>query len=266
MKMPKIKPSILEYIERFDRLPARERLIQHVSRGGDTIASFYEFEPIATPVIEDSKFFTAVARAGCFEERSPFMFKMPNGSEILLRPTGVLSIVRAYMSHKMNDLPHPLKFRFSGESFFARDGRMDAPVSAHEWGLMMIGEEGSIGEAEIIQVIRKTLEEVAGVPRESLSLRVNASGCNECRPAFRSALATFLRSRTARLCRQCKKNAKRMPARILSWLRAMRRRYLIICVKDAKNIFGGFLNFWMKSGCRMRWIRDFSARDHGITR
>lgn len=215
--MPKSKTTDKEFINYFDRLPPRERFLVKAKDLFGSLAAFYGFEAIHTSLVEDPKAFSALQKAGMLEDRSPVICKTPGGTDVFLRPSGVLGIFRAYISHKMNDLPHPLKFLFEGDVFYAPSWRNSVPGirSAAEWGLCMIGEEGPIAEAEIIQVIGKGLEKL-GIDPSALSLRVNATACNECRPSFRSPYVAYFRPRAYRLCKNCKRNLKKNPTKILA--------------------------------------------------
>lgn len=214
--MAKNKVPEKETFQISDRLPDQERLARKAGELMETIANFYGFEGIATSFIESPRFWHAALKSGCFEENLPAACKTPDGSEILLRPSGALGILRAYVTHKMNDLPHPVKLLFGGESFFATSKGAHASIkSAPEWGLVMIGEEGPIAEAEIMQIFWKSFEKM-GIQTEGLSIRVNATSCGECRSSFRAPFAGYFRSKANRLCKHCKRHLKTNPTRILA--------------------------------------------------
>src|SRR3989338_3202322 len=183
--MAKIKVQEKEAFQISDRLPDQERLVRKAEGYMETVANFYGFEEIATSFIESPRFLHAALKSGCFEENLPVVCKTSDGSEILLRPSGALGILRAYVTHKMNDLPHPVKLLFKGESFFTTSKGAHAQIkSAPEWGLVMIGEVGPIAEAEIMQIFWKSFEGM-GIQSENLSIRINATSCGECRSSFR---------------------------------------------------------------------------------
>lgn len=214
--MPKTRVTTHDFINSFDRLPPRERLVLKVKEAFFSLAAFYGFGPIHTSPLEDPRIFSALYKAGLMEERSPVVCKTSLGVDLALRPSGALGIFRAYVAHRMNDLPHPLKFLFEGESFFAPRRGSDAPLtSVYELGLCMIGEEGPIAEAEIIQVLWKSLEK-AGVDTSVLNARVSATTCSECRPSFRTPFLAYFRPRFYRLCKDCRKQLKRNPTKILA--------------------------------------------------
>lgn len=213
--MPKTKTTTPEFVTAHDRLPEREGRYETVRNAWRPIASFYGFESIHPSVAEEPRAFSSLAKAGFFDERAPIGCKTAMGDDFLFRFSGVLSTIRAYVSHKMNDLPHPLKFKYDDEVLFAVHGNRSKTHTRQELGLLMIGEEGPIAEAQITQVIWKTAEALR-LDMEQMELRMNATGCQDCRPSFRSPFIAHFRNRSHRLCKNCKRNLKRAPTKILS--------------------------------------------------
>lgn len=199
-----------------DYLPEKNRVVERIKKALGGPAEFYGFEKIDLPVIENPKFFTPLFKGGIFGEHMPVVCRGRGGEETLLRPSIPFSVIRSYVSNKMNDLPHPLKFSFDGRVFFSKHSTPATVEEKLEWGVVMIGEEGPIAEAEIIQVIWRALEKL--VPPERLRLRINAVGCRDCSGSYRSILTSFFKGRLSRLCRSCKRYAKHSPTKILQCL------------------------------------------------
>lgn len=221
-----VRKSKQQHDEKFfsprDRLPEREAVMMHLDSVAAQLAEFYGFEKTATSAVDEAKPLAVLIKAKLFEERMPMVWKVRTGEELALRASGALALLRSYVTLKMNDLPHPLKFSFEGESFFLRSGRSSSAVrrltermeGIEERGLMMIGEDTAIAEAEIIHVIWQTLAGI-GIPSRALQLTVNAIGCAQCRGHFRSSFLAYFRTRGQRLCRNCRRNLKRLPTRVL---------------------------------------------------
>lgn len=179
-----------------------------------SLASFYGFEELKTGVLEDPHFFTPLTKGGLMAERQSILARTRSGKEVFLRPSLTLSLVRSYLTQKMNDLPHPLKFHSEGESFSLSPNKGEAITVSPEFVLLMIGEEGPVAEAEILHVLWKGLLK-SGFDIEKLSVRINAAGCASCRSSFRSSFLSHFRSKTPRFCRNCKKHLRRAPTKIL---------------------------------------------------
>lgn len=207
-----------------DRLPQHEAVVMHLDAAAAAVAEFYGFEKIGTSPVDESKYLVPLAKAKLLEERIPVTWNPQvsgvSGGPFMLRLSGTLSILRNYSVLKMNDLPHPLKFSFEGESFFVqgswdRSGASGRRIeSVEERGLMMIGEDTAIAEAEVIHVIWKTLASV-GMQSHALQLTVNAIGCTQCKGHFRSSFLAYFRTRGQRMCRNCRRDLKQLPTRVL---------------------------------------------------
>ena len=191
--MPKQKPPAIEsFLHHLDRLSSVERVFESLRPRFRSMAFFYGFEKISPSLLEDARLFAPLIKAGMFNERPPVIIKPTIGLETMVRASGVLSVLRAYRSHKMNDLPQPIKLFFEGESFSAI-ARQEHPIQRRdELGLIVVGEEGPIAEAQIVQVMWKTLLDM-GIAPERITLVINATGCSQCHSHFRSSLVSFLR-------------------------------------------------------------------------
>ncbi len=212
--MSRPKASLQDFFAKFDRLPPQESLQKKLKEIFDSVAVFYGFDGMHTSLMEDPRAIMPLVKAGLCDERSPVFCKTRAGMDYAFRLSGALSILRAYVTDKMNDLSHPLKLSFSGDVFFSDSMRGKDIRVRPEWGLIMIGEEGPIAEAEIIQIIWKALTE-AGFKNDEMEIRVNAVGCQECRSSFRSQFGSYSRTRSGRLCKNCKRHLKRTPTRLL---------------------------------------------------
>ena len=214
------KVKIDEWVNQMDGLPTEARIQADIERTAGGIARFYGFERFFPAGLEAVSSFSPLVRAGLLEERPPVVCKTRSGEEFLLSPSGALGAVRAYFSHKMHDLPHPVKIFYSGRSFSMRFGPEVFPdggpvAGRNEWGAVMLGEESPIADAQIAQVLLRTAVEL-GINGNAVELRLNAIGCSQCRGSFRSALTGYFRSRLGRLCPVSKRDLKRAPTRILS--------------------------------------------------
>ena len=197
---------------KLDRLPSREQTIEGLKKVFGPIADFYGFEKIQPSLVYGNRAFSALVKNGFLDERSPVVLKNKNGEAVILRPSGVLGVLQAYAAHRMSDLPHPLKFTIEAEGFF--NSRKESSLTIRpELGLMIIGENSPIADAEVILIVWKSLEELK-MKSEDVEIRINATGCQDCRGSYRSNLASFLRSKVSKLCKNCKKNIKVNPTEI----------------------------------------------------
>ena len=146
--MFKFKPAENELINKLDRLPGAEKVFTKIEKAISSISEFYGFDKIYTPLVDEPRFYNPLIKGRIFENWHPVFGKSRGGVDIFLRPSVALSLVRAHITHKMNDLPHPVKFFFTGESILSFGREASSLVARSELGLVMMGEEGPVAEAE----------------------------------------------------------------------------------------------------------------------
>lgn len=202
------------YLVKFDRSFPKERTIGLLRNELDRVADFYGFAKVYLSPIENNRFFIPLVKAGLLEEKQLVICKNRTGEIFLLRPSSALSFLRFYITNQMVDLPHPLKLMVEVEGFGWRKDKDSSGLTLRpEWSLFMVGEGGVVAEAEILHVIWRSLQE-SGIPPEKIEIRMNAWGCKDCQQGYRLALASYLRSRLARLCKNCKRNLRNNPTDI----------------------------------------------------
>ena len=212
--MARHKQTENEFLNKLDRLPPEEELFLKVEKALSPIAEFYGFQKIYTPLVDDQRFYLPLIKNGFFRNAAPIFCRSKSGAAIFLRPSVALSLVRAYITHKMNEWPQPVKMFFTGDSIFSAGRRSPSLTARSELGLVMVGEESVVAETEIVQVIWRAAEKL-GLKNEEVEVRINATGCAECRSAFRTSFTSHFRSRSSRLCKNCKKDLKKIPVKLL---------------------------------------------------
>lgn len=209
------KKKIEGSIPQFDRLPREAVRAADIERTASAIAAFYGFEEIALSPVEQLGVVSPLMRAGLLDEWPPVRAKTQDGNEFVLSPSGVIGAVRAYFSHRLQNLPHPLKLFFRGRGFSQASEDGNTMTGRDEWGVVVIGEESTVAETGIAQIFYRAATEL-GIGDASIELRLNAIGCAVCRTAYRTSLSSYFRRHLARLCTRSKRDLKRLPTRILS--------------------------------------------------
>lgn len=247
--MPRARTTGMPFLIPTDRPPAREFLFAHMRASFRALAGFYGFEAMHISPLLEAGALSPLAKAGLLEEFPPVAVRTKTGEDFILRPSTILLVLAAYGPYKMNDLPHPLKLLCGGEVFSLGTGAEGRLKTTTEEGIVMIGEEGPIAEAEIVQVLWRALQEL-GVSAEQARMEVNATGCAQCRTGFRSSFNTHFRTRLARLCTVCKRRFKKNPTQILSCteekcaaLSATAPQIINFLCESCKKHLRGFLEF-----------------------
>lgn len=213
--MPKIKASTIEPLfHHLDRIPQKEGQLELLRGSFRTIASFYGFEKISYSMFDDARSYQPLIKAGMMNEHQPIILKSTDMRDMIVRSSASLSMLRSYRGHKMNDFPQPVKVFSEGEGSFFLSREDQSMQRRDEAALIMAGEEGAIAEAQIVQVLWKSLIDM-GVPAERMNVVINAIGCPQCFNRFRSSLNSHLRNKVGGLCKNCKRSFKQTPTRLL---------------------------------------------------
>jgi len=207
------KPKFQSPTGMHDILPEDEKYFQKIYDIVKEIASFYNFQKIETPILEESELFSrGVGLATDIVQKEMFSLKTRGGDFLTLRPEGTAPIVRAFIEKGMQNLPQPVKLWYFGPFF-----RYERPQSGRyrqfwQFGLEVLGEESSIIDAQIIQIFYNILRELKF---KNLIIEVNSIGDSACRPYYKKLLVSYFRGQIAGLCQNCKRRIKENPLRIL---------------------------------------------------
>ena len=196
-----------------DILPEDQKYYQKIYEVVSEIADFYGFGKIDTPMLEDAELFSkGVGLTTDIVKKEMFSFRTKGGDFLALRPEWTAPIVRSYIEHGMQNRPHPLKLWYFGPCF-----RYEHPQSGRfrqfwQFGFEVLGEEGAVVDAQIIQIFYNILKELK---LKNLIVEVNSIGDNQCRPYYKKILANYFRTREASLCSDCRKRVRENVLRIL---------------------------------------------------
>jgi histidyl-tRNA synthetase len=166
---------------------------------GRKLAATYGYQPIETPLFEDSEVFErGIGEQTDVVEKELFRIKSPGSGEErwALRPEPTAGICRAYVEHGMHTLPQPVKLTSWGPMF-----RYDRPQAGRfrqfwQFDVEAIGDPGPAIDAEVIELALRFVRE-AGV--ENVELHLNTIGDANCRPAYITALVKHMSAHAAEL-------------------------------------------------------------------
>src|SRR5215218_89385 len=154
----------------FDILPEQARSRARVERAAAEIFARAGYEPIATPVFEETDLFErGVGRSTDIVRKEMFTFEDKGGRSITLRPEGTAPICRAYLEHGMHKLAQPVKLYYRGPFFRHERPQAGRFRQFHQIGLEAIGSDSPLADAEAIILLADLLSEL-GVPGTKLRL------------------------------------------------------------------------------------------------
>jgi len=196
-----------------DVLPADQRYFKKIYDTAESIANFYGFEKIDTPIVEMAELFSrGIGLTTDIVEKEMYVLKTKGGDILALRPEGTAPVVRAFIEHGMHSLPQPVKLWYFGPYFRHEKPQADRYRQFWQFGFEIFGEKSPAVEAQIIQVFYDILTELKF---KDLVIEVNSIGDNQCRPYYKKLLVNYLRSRESSLCTDCRRRIKMNPLRIL---------------------------------------------------
>ncbi len=167
---------------------------------------------IETPMFEDTALFVrGVGESTDVVSKEMYTFEDRSGRSLTLRPEGTAGVLRAMLENRMDRGALPAKVWYTGPNF-----RYEQPQSGRyrqhtQVGVEAIGSSDPALDAEVIWMAIYAQRELLGL--KQVRLLINSLGCQECRPAYRTLLLSFLS--TLNLDEATQKRAQINPLRVL---------------------------------------------------
>jgi histidyl-tRNA synthetase len=224
-----------------DLLPAELRNYRRLEDLGRRLAAQYGYQPIETPMFEDSAVFErGVGAVTDIVEKELFRVRSPASEDDrwALRPEPTAGIARAYVEHGMHTWPQPVKLTLFGPMF-----RYDRPQAGRyrqfwQFDVEAIGDPGPAIDAEMLELSLRFVRE-AGVP--DVEIHLNSIGDANCRPAYIAALVEYMQRFVDELPELERHRLNANPLRLLD----TKDERVLALLSDAPTIDG-----YLCAGCR----------------
>jgi histidyl-tRNA synthetase len=195
----------------FDVLPAQARGRARLERAAAEIFARAGYEPIATPVFEDTDLFErGVGRSTDIVRKEMFTFEDKGERSLTLRPEGTAPICRAYLEHGMHKQAQPVKLFYLGPFFRHERPQAGRYRQFHQLGIECIGTDSPLADAEVIMLLSDLLREL-GVP--GVELRIGSLGSLDARRAYLEDLKAHLHAHEGELSRDVRERIDINPLR-----------------------------------------------------
>jgi len=195
-----------------DVLPQDQVYFKRVQKAIESVANYYSFEKIETPILELTEVFQrAVGDDTDIVGKEMYTFRTKGGDLVSLRPEGTAGVMRSYIENGMQNMPQPVKLWYSGPFFRYERPQAGRFRQFHQFGFEAIGEKSPSIDSQIIQMSYDVLKELKF---KNLTIEVNSVGDSECRPYFKKILTNYLKSKRSSLCTDCQRRLKENPLRI----------------------------------------------------
>lgn len=184
MKSFQAPKGVAEYVppRSDDFLAVREALSLPARNAG--------YRYIELPVFEDTALFArGVGESTDVVSKEMYTFDDRGGRSISLRPEGTAQVLRATIEHSLDRGQLPVKLWYTGPFFRAERPQRGRYRQFFQVGVEAIGSEDPALDAEVIAVAD---EGYRSLGLTDFWLKITSLGDQECRPAYRERLQSFL--------------------------------------------------------------------------
>jgi len=196
-----------------DILPPASAAWNHVETVAREVFRTYNYQEIRTPLFEETALFArGVGEDTDIVGKEMYTWEDRDGSSLTLRPEATASVMRAYIEHRLDQIPGVTKFYYLGPMFRRERPQKGRFRQFYQIGAEAIGSESPVIDAEVIEMVVELLRR-AGM--EGFNLLINSVGDSNCRPAYLALLREQLVDVAPKLCADCQRRATTNPLRVL---------------------------------------------------
>jgi len=196
-----------------DILPPASAVWNRVEAQAREVFRTFNYHEIRTPIFEETALFArGVGEDTDIVGKEMYTWEDRDGSSLTLRPEATASVMRAYIEHRLDQIPGIKKFYYIGPMFRRERPQKGRYRQFFQIGAEAIGSESPIVDAEVIEMVVELLRK-AGL--DGFHLILNSVGDAACRPKFMAALKEKLATIAPTLCADCQRRATTNPLRVL---------------------------------------------------
>jgi histidyl-tRNA synthetase len=196
-----------------DILPPSSTVWNQVEAIAREIFRQYNYQEIRTPILEETALFArGVGEETDIVSKEMYTFEDRDGSSLTLRPEATASVMRAYIEHRLDQIPGLQKLYYIGPMFRRERPQKGRYRQFYQIGAEAIGSESPAVDAEVIEMVVELLRRVG---LSGFQLYLNSVGDQNCRPQYVALLKEKLRDVASQLCGDCQRRAETNPLRVL---------------------------------------------------
>jgi histidyl-tRNA synthetase len=196
-----------------DILPPASSAWNRVETVAREVFRTFNYHEIRTPILEETALFArGVGEDTDIVGKEMYTFDDRDGTSLTLRPEATASVMRAYIEHRLDQVPGVKKFYYIGPMFRRERPQKGRYRQFYQIGAEAIGSESPILDAEVIEMVVELLRR-AGLT--DFHLVINSVGDQNCRPRYLEALREKLRDVAPSMCVDCQRRAGINPLRVL---------------------------------------------------
>src|ERR1700731_2328116 len=196
-----------------DILPPSSAAWNQVEAISRELFRIYNYQEIRTPILEETSLFArGVGEETDIVSKEMYTFEARDGSSLTLRPEATGFVMRAYIEHRLDQIPGLQKLYYIGPMFRRERPQKGRYRQFYQIGAEAIGSESPAVDAEVIEMVVELLRRVG---LTGFQLYLNSVGDRNCRPQYVALLKEKLRDVASKLCEDCQRRAETNPLRVL---------------------------------------------------
>jgi len=196
-----------------DILPPASGVWNEVEGAARRIFHRFNYREIRTPLVEETALFArGVGEETDIVRKEMYTFDDRDGSSLTLRPENTASVLRAYVEHRLDQLPGLQKLYYIGPMFRRERPQKGRYRQFFQIGAEAIGADSPAVDAEAIELAVEILR-AAGI--SGFELLINSIGSKETRAKYNEALRAELKEVAPGMCEDCRRRAETNPLRVL---------------------------------------------------
>src|ERR1700741_2909464 len=144
-----------------DLLPPDTAVWNHVEAVAREVFRTYNYHEIRTPILEETQLFArGVGAETDIVSKEMYTFEDRDGSSLTLRPENTASVIRAYIEHRLDQIPGGKKFFSIGPVVRRERPQKGRYRQFFQIGAEAIGSESPVIDAEVIEMVVEILKAV----------------------------------------------------------------------------------------------------------
>jgi histidyl-tRNA synthetase len=196
-----------------DILPPSSAVWNHVESVAREVFRTYNYHEIRTPIFEETALFArGVGEDTDIVGKEMYTFPDRDNTSLTLRPENTASVIRAYIEHRLDQLPGVKKYYYMGPMFRRERPQKGRFRQFYQIGAEAIGSDSPIIDAEVIEMVVEVLKR-SGI--DGFHLLINSVGDHKCRPPYMALLKEELKNVAPKMCTDCQRRAVTNPLRVL---------------------------------------------------
>src|ERR1700737_1450069 len=141
-----------------DILPPSSGVWNYVEAPALEVFRRYNYQEIRTPIFEETALFArGVGEETDIVSKEMYTFEDRDGSSLTLRPEATASVMRAYIEHRLDQIPGLQKLYYIGPMFRRERPQKGRYRQFYQIGAEAIGSESPAVDAEVIEMVVELL-------------------------------------------------------------------------------------------------------------